>query len=353
MLDSELAENNEEILDDIEETYSALDEYRQSVQFEIDNLKKEKQKFYDARRDYSRLLREDARDEEFVDRICDTIKEVVGKQTYGPVIPIQKSNREAILSLADMHFGKEFKVYNLDGSIVNEYSPEIFYERMEKIYHEVVEIVAKENLTMLHVFNLGDSLDGFLRNSQIWSLRYGVIESAIHFSDFMGAWFKKLSEVVPIKYYQTNGNHGELRLLDGKKGTHENENIEFITQHIISIYNEGNPNFEIVTNKSGFTYTKIAGFDMLGIHGEVSSLQNAVKEFAMTYDMPIDYLFSGHKHNSTYKNTGAKKGVIGVGSIVGSDDFSMKIRKASDAGCLLTIFTEKLGKTVEYTITVN
>ena len=106
-------------------------------------------------------------------------------------------------------------------------------------------------------------------------------------------------------------------------------------------------------NKTGFIFTEAAGSTLLGIHGEVSDLTSALKEYSDIYDVQIDYLIAGHKHHHTYKNCGVRKGVIGVGSIVGSDDFSMKIRKSADASALFTIFEEGKGKVVEYTIILD
>jgi len=48
-----------------------------------------------------------------------------------------------------------------------------------------------------------------------------------------------------------------------------------------------------------------------------------------------------------------RKGVISVGSIVGSDDFSIKIRKTADATASFVVFEEDKGKVCEYTIVLN
>ena len=63
--------------------------------------------------------------------------------------------------------------------------------------------------------------------------------------------------------------------------------------------------------------------------------------------------YSMNKHHHTYKNCGVRKGVIGVGSIVGSDDFSMKIRKTADPSALFTVFEEGKGKVCEYIFKLN
>ena len=141
-------------------------------------------------------------------------------------IEVVPNKKHGILNLADIHFGKDFIIYGLKNEVINQYNPEICYQRMENILNETVSIVKKEGLTHIKVINLGDALDGFLRHKQLWTLRYGVVDSANIFGKYLGKWLRKLSEYVNVEYHQTGGNHGELRLLDGIKDAHVNENIE-------------------------------------------------------------------------------------------------------------------------------
>ena len=237
--------------------------------------------------------------------------------------------------------------------IINQYNPEIFYERMNILMAEVLEIVRKENLTHIPVFSLGDALEGFIRHSQLWTLRYGVVDSAKIYGKYMGKWLRELSKKVVIEYHQTGGNHTELRLLDGRKGEHLNDNIEKIIADYIEIINEDNPNFSMVENKTGFIFDNIAGFNILGIHGEERDLSQAIKDFSDIYNVKVDYIVGGHKHHSMFINCGVRRGVIGVGGIIGSDDFSMKIKKSADATASFVIFEEGKGKVQEYTIVLN
>ena len=72
--------------------------------------------------------------------------------------------------------------------------------RMETLYNEVVDYAHKENLTGFKIFNLGDALDGFLRNSQLWTLRYGVTESSVIFCEYMGKWLPRHSKYYKCSY---------------------------------------------------------------------------------------------------------------------------------------------------------
>jgi hypothetical protein len=329
------------------------DEYSKEILKNKIELQKERVKLSTEKLEINRWIRESAREEMFWEQL---IAEVRSSETNA--IPIKKidiihNKRAGILDFADQHFGKDYKIYGLRDEIINEYSPEIFYDRMEHLYNETLDIIKKEGFTSIDIFSLGDTLDGFIRNSQLWTLRYGVTKSSIIYGKYIAEWLKKLSKEVVIRYHQTAGNHTELRLLDGKKGEHANENIEEVVLTIIETKNEDNPNFSIVENKTGLIFAEIAGYNHLGIHGEVKDLSQAIKDFSDIYDIKIDFIHAGHKHHSTFVNCGYRKGAIGVGSVVGSDDFSMKIKKHADASASFIIFEEGKGKVLDYTIVLN
>ena len=146
-------------------------------------LEKAKVKLQTEKLEYNRWIREDARDELFEEKVIESIKKY-GKILNPPKdIPIKHNKRNGLLCIADSHFGKEYTIYGLFDEVINQYSPEIFYQRMEQIYNETLEIIDREDLSTLYIFNLGDSVEGFIRNSQLWSLRWGVIDSATIFGN--------------------------------------------------------------------------------------------------------------------------------------------------------------------------
>lgn len=338
-----------------DEVFSKMvsDEYHEQILKRQRDLKKTLYKVQTEKLEYNRWLREDARDELFEEKVVESIKKYAHISNPPKAIEAAHGGREGVLAIADCHFGKEYKIYGLFNEIVNEYSPEIFYCRMEQVYNETLELIEKENLSVIHIYNLGDSVEGFIRHSQLWSLRWGVIDSATIFGNYMGDWLRKLSEKVRVIYQQTDGNHDELRLLDGKRGQHLCESAGKIVKNCIILKNENNPNFRYIENKTGLIFENVCGFNILGVHGEIKNLSRAIGEFDNIYDTKISYLIAGHKHHGEFKNCGVRKGCIGIGSVVGSDDFSMKIRKSADATASFLIFEEGKGKVDEHTYVLN
>lgn len=328
-------------------------EYSDEIESRRRELQKERYKLQTEKLEYNRWLRENARDELFEEKVVQSIANNVRNLPSPAPIKVTRNKRSGALCLADSHFGKVFKIHGLFGEVLNAYSPEVFYSRMEQIFAETLSTIEREGFSEIRVYNLGDSVEGFIRNSQIWSLQWGVIDSATIYGNFMGDWLKRLSEKVYIHYFQTDGNHDELRLLDGKKGQHLCESAGKIVKNCIILKNENNPNFKYVENKTGLIFDNICGFNILGIHGEVRSLSNAISEYNNIYDTKISYLIGGHKHHNEFVGCGVRKGCIGVGSIIGSDDFSMLIRKCADATASLIVFEEEKGKVAEYTYVLN
>lgn len=339
---AELGTENEQLQNMIEENKRLKHE----AQKELIKIQTEKLEM-------SRWRREEARDDLFEEKVIDAIRQYSSVSNPPKDIPVVHNKRNGLLCITDCHFGKEYKIFGLFDEIINQYSPEIFYERMNQIYNETLELIKKEKLSTLYIFNLGDSVEGFIRNSQLWTLRWGAVDSAVIFGNYMGDWLRKLSENVNIIYHQTDGNHDEFRLLDGKKGQHLCESAGKIIKNCIKLKNENNPNFTYKENKTGLIFENISGYNVLGAHGELNNLPDALKDYSDIYDVKISYLCAGHKHHSDFKNCGVKKGCIGVGSIVGSDDFSMTIRKSADATASFIVFEEGKGKVDEHTYVLN
>lgn len=338
-----------------DEVFSKMvsDEYYDQISNERRELQKERWKLQSEKLEYNRWLRENARDELFEEKVINAIREYSVNSNPPPKAIVHKHNDiGGVLCISDIHFGKQFKIYGLHNEIINEYSPEIFYSRMEQVYNDALEQIQKYQLSEIHIYNLGDHVDGFLRNSQLWSLRWGVIDSAIIFGNYMGDWLRKLSEDVFIYYHQTDGNHDELRLLDGRKGEHLCESAGKIIKNCIKVKNENNPNFHFIENQTGLIFDEVCGYQILGIHGEVKDLTKAVRDYSDIYNVNISYLIAGHKHHID-KNCGARKGCIAVGSLMGNDDFSMQIRQTADATTSFIVFERGKGKVDEHTCILN
>lgn len=312
-------------------------------------LEKEKIKLRTEKLEYNRWLREEARDELICEKICNEVRATQAFKVPEPII-IDKPSRSAVLAFGDEHYATEFSIYGLYGEIINSYSPEVFEQRMWDLFYQTIDIIKKEGLTTLYVFALGDFTDGILRCSQLMKLRYGVVEGSVRYAYFIANWLNELSNHVNVKYQMVYGNHSELRMLGQPKGTFKEENTGMFVREIIRTCLEKNPNFEMTINPTGLIFDNIEGLNVLGMHGEVKNMENAIKDFSNTYNTNISILIGGHMHHYKAETVGINKDVINVPSVIGIDDYSMSLNKTSNPGAVLFCIEENKGVTLEYKI---
>lgn len=333
-----------------------------SVRGEIDckilELQKERKKIQTEKLELEKMVREIGRDELIFEKIQEAIVHtpdmvfpaVLYSTVNNDLSVDYRCGREGVLVFGDEHYGAEFEIRGLRGEIINAYSPEIAEERMTKLLNETIDIIKKENLSVIHVLNMGDFTDGILRVGQLKKLQLGVVDSTVRYMEFLSQWLNTLSHVVKVKFQMVHGNHSELRMLGQQKGAFKDENMGKIVAAYIKMRLDGNPNFEFITNPSGLIFDSIAGYNVLGIHGEVKNMGQALRDFSAMYATDIDYLLAGHLHHAESCGVGYRKSVIRVPSIVGTDEYAMSLNAVSDPGATFMIFEEGVGKRIEYSI---
>ena len=331
-----------------EELYNKLHEK------EVSALK-ERKKLQSEKVEYNAWIREQARLELFEEKVVDAIRNLpkidVPEFKYD-YKELQSNVRDGMLIFADAHYGTEFEVKDFNGKVINKYSPEVFEKRMWDMMEKAVGNVKKESLKHLHIIDLGDSIDGLLRFSQLRSLRMGVLDSIIAYATFMRDWLNELSKHVSIDYYSSMGNHSDLRLLSSKKGDFPHENVERIAEWFLRETLSENKNINIHQNvNDGYNYFNVVGYDVLTCHGQnEKNLENSLKDYAHMYGLNIDYLLTGHLHSKLEKTVGFGKEIIQAPSICGIDPFAQSIKKGCDAGAKMMILEKSEGSVVEYNI---
>ena len=186
----------------------------------------------------------------------------------------------------------------------------------------------------------------------MWKLRYGVIESAIRYGNFITNWLNELSKCVYVKYQMVkDSNHCQLRLLGQPKNTFKDENVSIVIADKILDRLGDNPNFEFTQNPTGLIFdNNVAGYSIAGAHGEYKNLEQTLKDLVKTYRTQIDFMVGGHKHHQNSINVGIESDVVSAPSIIGVDDYSLSLNKTSDPGATLFVLEQGVGKVMEYNI---
>ena len=341
---------------DAKEELGTADQQLQNMIDENNRLKREIQKelkkVQTEKLEYNRWLREEARDELIADYIVNAIKNLTPLD-IPTAIPYVDNEKSFPLCYSDTHYGVEFSIKGLFGEVINEYSPEIFERRMWSLFYKVSDIIEKEGIKTLHIYDFGDSIDGLIRVSQLWKLRYGIVDSTIKYSEFISNWINEFTKIVNVKFQMViDANHSQLRMLGQPKNTFKNDNMSKIIAMFIKERLSGNQNFEFIENPTGMIFDNLSGYNILGIHGEIKSknMDDAMKDFSRIYNVKLNYLIGGHLHHGKYEEVGQDYEVLNIPSIIGIDDYSLSLLKASNAGAKLFCFEENNGKSIEYSI---
>lgn len=330
-----------------DEIESTDDKIKAEIKAAKDELEKERLKLRTENLEWAANRRADARLEMFGEEVANAIGRLEPISFNRVFEPTEANERTGVLCIGDAHYGTVIDMPTLFGEKVNVYNPDIFKARMTMLMDKIVDdkynIADYDNLV---VFDLGDAIQGVLRQSDLMKLKAGVIDSALQYAEFISQWLVELSNrlEVPIEYICLGGNHSELRLLNGKKGDFPQENIGRVIREFIALRLENNPNITVAPYaECGFK--TIQGVNVLAYHGDDAKSDMGEISFWQDYHgVDVDILIMGHFHHLEQKVVGyglnTEKEVIRCPSLVGIDEYSKRVRKMSRAGALFMMFED-------------
>lgn len=330
------------------------DDYLSEIKDAALDLKKERIKVQAEKLELNKLVREQARAELLEEKIIEAINYRPTISVPNIIIKDVSKKKDILFPVADMHDGVHFTLKGWEDEILNEYSPEILEKRMWNLLEEFVAVNDLHKINHVTLPNLGDSIDGILRMSQLMSLKLGVTDSAIHFAEFMSQWLNELTKYALVDYYSIQGNHDQMRMLSGKRDEFPHENAQKWITKLIQANLKSNDKIKVHPCKE-FMYIDILGTKVLGVHGEnEKNLENSIKDYVLTYGKQVHLLLSGHLHHAHEKTIGMS-GMrdiehVQVPAIIGIDDYSLKLKKTSNAGAKIMIIEENLGRTITHNI---
>lgn len=326
----------------------------EEINEKIRELSKERIKLQTEKQEYSKWLRENARDELIVEKITEAINNLNPIDIPKYITP-KHSKKDYLLCISDSHYGIEFDIKDIYGNTINKYSPEIFKHRMWDLLNKVVEIIKSQDIKELNVWDLGDGIESILRlNSQLMKLRYGIIDSSIRYANFLSEWLNELSKYTRIKFQMVmDSNHCQLRICNAPKNSFPEENLSKVMITLIKERLRNNGNIIIIENPTGMNYSQLSTYTVIGCHNENKNMENVINEIQRTYSCHLDYMITGHWHKLLQSEIGQNSEVISVRSIMGTNPYAVSINKSSNAGASLIVFEQCYGKVCEYSLKLN
>ena len=323
---------------------AALDEIKAAT----DELYKAKKQFYDQRREYNKLLTEDARSQHLMEKLVEAANLVPFKK-YDDVFSFDRDiyNKEALLCCSDWHYGQ------VTDNIWNTYNKDICLQRLDKLFNQVVSTIYDHKIKTLHIALLGDLVNGGIHTSSRVASEEDVCDQLMNVSEILYNFINKLSAYVDeIRVYSTYGNHA--RTIQDKKDSIHSDNMEKIIPWWLKQKCKENKKVKIIdSDYYEFLYFQICGYNVVCTHGDLDNFKKMGTVintlFSKKYGKTIDYTFSGDKHHlESFEQYDIESTL--VGSLCGSDEYANNRRLYSNPMQTLCVFTPEDGKLCTYNI---
>ena len=300
---------------------------------DLENLRDEIYKERCRLQDIQREKRNDLRVEARFENLLEVVKDNIGfMPTYEikDFKPINKNQdkKYAVLQLSDWHCGalvdNQFNYYNVDTMV----------DRATKVRNNALEYCKLHNVTDLVIEINGDMVNGAIHVSSRVESEEGVIQQVITVTDVLA---KLINSMKPyfnsIKIVTTLGNHG--RLTPNKSDSITNENFEML---IPTMLRDKLSDIKIIDSKGlDFTKYEIDGKIIMVSHGQNDSMTKVISDFSFLFKVVPNEVHLGHTHSYTDINDCDIKVTVN-GSLIGSDDYAVTIRKVTTPSQNLIVY---------------
>ena len=242
------------------------------------------------------------------------------------------TEKSAILCLSDFHYGMVTDNY------LNKYNPEIFHERMTKLFDAVVKKIYSEKIGSLYVINLNDAISGYIHNTIRIENRKNVIEQVMEVSNALAEFLNGLSQHCNIEYYSVIDNHS--RCIANKYDSLQNENFSLLVDWYLKAALRYVHNIHINENEfdNDILTFSIYNWNYLGSHGDKDSIHDIVQNMTLLTHKFYDAMFIAHKHHVESKEVDGTM-VFMNGSLCGTDNYAKSLRITSHPSQTMYIVT--------------
>lgn len=295
-------------------------------------LEKEKIRMRDKKRELNSLIRIQAR----LENLEDYFKEVT-ENFEGVSLPKTKSNvddkKEAAILISDWHIGMKF-----DGRF-NTFNHEVAEQRIAKVKDKTLDTIRKENISTLHIANLGDMISGGIHVSTRVQAEQDVIQQVIRVSEYLKQFIKTfLDEGIQVEYYNIIGNHGRYQANKSEVAGIE-ENFEKLILTILDTAFSNYENYNSTGCRDGIIEVEISSQKIILAHGDMDKNTNAAMRLPQLFGYVPNYIITGHIHHSTSKDFGITEHIVNP-SLIGADDYATSGRFGGKPGQKLILFNE-------------
>jgi predicted phosphodiesterase len=288
------------------------------IAFEI-----EKQKFYDQRMAYNKMIRERAREEELNEIIqqCIASGSLPELKYEDRVLHHIVGDNTLLVSLNDIHYGA-----NVDNAWCT-YNSEICAEMMGKYLERVIGIADMMGSEDAVVWGAGDFISGNIHRSIQVSNKENVIDQIMGVSELVSQFIAGLSDHFrTVRFISVAGNHS--RIEPNKDNAITGERLDNLVEWYLKARLQ---NFEnVIIDDAHRLDNTISVFEVRGqnyclVHGDFDTSAAKMQALQQMVGVPICAVLSGHMHHN---QTNVVQGVrtVMAGSFQGMDSFCVEKR---------------------------
>lgn len=307
-------------------------------------MQREKMRMQDQKRELNKMLRDWARAEHIQEELSETIKKVAKLKPLNPKKPKKNTwTAEAALLLSDWHKGMVTSNRN------NAFNDAIFRSRIEKLVSQTIEYGHQQKIGTLHVFCLGDLVNGLIHVTTRINNEENVVKQTMVVAETLSEIIASFSEKFNnVKLYWSRGNHD--RVTPDKKDSLTKESFfDFIPWYLESrLSSVSNVDFVDSNLDDEIIHANIMGHHIFAVHGHRDKLKSVIQNLSLMYHIFPDYVFMGHYHHSTEDEVQGAE-VIVNGSLCGTDDYAVSLRRTAKPSQKLVIF-DKTGRLCTYNL---
>ena len=292
---------------------------------QIQELQKERIKLSDARTDYNRLVRREARKESYADMVKNIICENVDPikiDTEGVNQYYGHGNNDLLIHISDIHTGIEIHNWK------NNFDENILKTRLEKYVSEIIKIQQRHYSENAFVV-IGEIISGIIHNNLRLQNNMDMMEQFKYISELLSSVLVELSgRFKQVYVYVTPGNHS--RISPKKEDALDGENMDVLLGFYLRARLQNYKNISICENIIDPEIARfvVRGKKVFAAHGHKDSPQNVVQNFTLMFGMRPDIVLLGHRHTNGMTTVSDVK-VIESGCCSGSDQYAVSIRKTN------------------------
>ena len=289
---------------------------------ELIKMRKEKIKLSDARVEYNRLIRQEARKESY----ADMVKRIICENVEPINIPVHytlfNSSTDLLCHLTDVHCGIEIHNWK------NDFDEDILKKRIEKFTSDILDIRGMHESENCYLV-IGEILSGIIHNNLRLQNNMDLMEQFKYVSELISAMLIRMANHFNHIYvYTTPGNHS--RISPKKEEALDGENMDVLLPFYLKARMQNIKNITICDNtiEPEIAMFNIRGNNVFASHGHKDPPSNVVQNFTMMFGIKPDIVLLGHRHTNSMETVYDTK-VIQSGCVSGSDNYATSIRKTN------------------------